>query len=189
MVFDKWRKALKKKDVKLFNVLPPVTKPVFSSDVFTFSEPPINKTTHTHVQEWWKINFPKIAEDLIEPGEFRKNVGRAVSLFMRINFPLDINLPAGVVFSASSMSVNESGYNVYPVVMLQPTITGPYVRVQEFLKPFKTWSGFELYWKGSFLKNKTTGKISGMRLTDLAYNIPDKMVGGQPASYTEHTLL
>jgi hypothetical protein len=191
--FDKWRNALKKKDVNAFNPMPqPVPKAPkpYDFNITTTPIAPIPANPHIdYSRDVWEIKFPKIAEDLIDETVFKNNVIRAVKLFLDLHIPLEKNVIPGVHMSMGAVTITTSGYGHYPSIVFQPVFSGLNDEVKDFLKPFQQWSGHELYWKGSFLKNKTDGKIIGMRLTDLAYTVPDQFYHGQPKSYIEHTLL
>lgn len=200
--FNKWRKGLKNKDpytflnppIKVTPVAPPPNHSnqnptdlakAFES-LFAGNDP---ERIIKYNRDIWKINFPKIAEDLIDPKEFKQNVVNSVLTFIRINFPLDIEVGKGVQMRVDCINVENDEYGNYPKINFKPEFEGPFESVHNFLRPFEQWSGHELYWKGSFLKSKTTGKITGMRLTGLAYNVPDKFRNGQPISYVEKTVV
>lgn len=200
---NKWRQALKKKGLNAWNPPPPpppvmVTQPTpnYSQqnpvDLGKAFEKLFQSDPNQIVKrdnDIWSITFPKVAEDLIELHEFKRNVVTAVLMFVKINFPLDVELAKDVRFKAGGVHVETSDYNHYPTITFKPEISGPMSCVDEFLTPIRQWSGCGLYWKGSFLKSKSTGKITGMRLAGLAYNVPDKFSHGQPISYVEKTVI
>jgi hypothetical protein len=197
-IFDKWRKACKKKDPSTWNVMvpTPVSKKAADFSVL-FSDPiiPLIPNSKLHIcyrKDIWRLVFPKIAEDLIDIDVFRDNVMKSVGGFLVNHFPLTKDIAKSVQISIpqNEIVVKKDQYGHYPEISMRPTFSGPQDVVDEFLQSFRTTQGgCEFYWKGNFLKSKTNGKITGIRLLNISYNLPYKFSGGQPIAYQEYTLL
>jgi hypothetical protein len=202
-----WRKKMKKMGIDAINPMPVppprayITKSVAPpgggkipagkqlDDIFNAFFNPNPEEVVTYENDVWKINFPKIAEDLLDANVFKKNVITAVAIFANGHFPQNIQIDTDVTFNVENLYVEQAEYSYYPSVMLKPVISGKRGSVDKFMKSMRSWSGLELYWKGSFLKNKTNGLITSIRLNNIAYNIPNRYSGGQPIGYAEKILI
>ena len=182
---QKWKKGLKKLDPNTLNVTyvpvitptaPSAPPPVQSLNDLTkvFDDFFKAKSSDTDIiqygSEIWKINFPKVAEDIIDPAAFKQNVTTAVIGYYRINFPIEVEVAKNVKMIIETMEVGKDEYLHYPSVTFKPTFEGHRGAISEFM-------------------SKLTGKITGMRLTNLAYNIPDRFSGDTPIGYTEKILV
>lgn len=187
--FNKWRKGLKKKAQGLpyvygFHEYIPKTSPITA---VTFDDTDVY-TTYNH--DIWRITFPKIAEDLVDLDVFKNNVTKSAKSFFELHLPLEVEVDKDIDFFVKTANIDSNQFTgMYPDVYLKPHISGPKNQLDFFMKLIRQWSGFELFWKGSFLKSKSSGKINGIRLTGLSYNIPDKFSMGQPTSYVEKILI
>jgi hypothetical protein len=192
-----WKKGAKKIGYSVLKppVCPPITvKPQSSDQIWTnaFAAAGMtNDTLHVRVgEEVWSVNFPKVADDLLVDSKiFKASVVSALDHFQKIFFPITIPVAKAVIMEIDNFIVEDDVYSHYPVVSCKPVFVGRQKDIKEFLEPFDRWSNHQLYWKGSFLKSKTTGKIVGIRLVNLLYNVPDKFHMGQPISYTEKILI
>jgi hypothetical protein len=210
-VSARWRKALKKKNLDDINPLirqPKVFNPAggpskYPDPASTCPSPSHSNKISPRFDKFfsslddveaisdntvWKIVFPKIAEDLLDPEAFIPNVISAVSIFGRTNLPIKVKVGPKTTFSVDKLHVQVHGEH-YPTINFMPLIKGPKTDLDEFLKSIHEHNGYELHWRGSFRKNKTTGKIIGMNLTGLVYYVPDKFIAGQPISYDEKVLV
>jgi hypothetical protein len=190
--FDRWRKGLKKKSVPRwpFDVYDDSKKqsPILVDDLLYEKIESCRSVTYS--DDIWKIKFPKIAEDLIDLTKFKNNVVESVEKFFKYNFPLRVEIEKDIEFLAETINIDSDRFTgMYPEVFLKPSITGPVDKTVELMKLIQQWNSFELYWKGSLLKSKTSGKIINIRLTGISYNIPDKFTMGQPSSYVEKVLI
>ena len=190
-VLENWRKNLKKMKIQDIN---PVPRPVKSSNLKLMEDVLgiVKKVEESRVvidRDIWTIRFPKLAPDLLDEGVFQKNVIHSAQVFDTMHFPFSSVVSPQVTMDILGIHIEYDSYSFFPRVSFQPTIAGKKSDIEKFLEPIRRWSGYELYWKGSFLKSKTTGKIIGMKLSGLAYNIPDKMCLGQPISYQEKILI
>ena len=186
--FKKWRKGLKQKmQDNPFGYPPPINViKLPQNDVNrAFGKLFVDEDEMTKFdQKAWRIVFPKIADDLIEPKRFKENVLSAVGVFVNANFPVTKKVAPGIKLEIETLVVSPT-VEPYPDVFSVPIWHGKRVELEEYLKPIHQWSGNEFYWKGSFVKSRTTGKIVSIRLTNLSFNIPDKYLSGQPISFNE----
>jgi hypothetical protein len=116
------------------------------------------------------VRFPKIAEDLIDGKVFGENVNQEVNRFRSAKLPstLDkIEVVKDVFVEVNDFSIYSLGVGTYyPTVFADIILSGKLGAVNGFEK---TLPGNDFYWKGSFLKNKTSGLITGIKLTNIAY--------------------
>ena len=130
------------------------------------------------LEQNWSVEFPKVGLDDVEPSIFFKNVRKEVDLFLGGRFPCTFSDwgDGSVIlnfndWASESVNVFEK---YYPEIFIGSTITGLAKNVEGFKHSMN--NKFVLAFRGSFLRNVTTGKFVGIKLTGLYFTIKKAVV-------------
>ena len=119
----------------------------------------------------YNLNFPKIAYDLLDIEVFSKNVTQTIKTFMQQYLPATIKLDENIYMTLNDpLPVIAPVSEVYPTIIFQPEFVGPIVDLNKFKK--SVGDNREMFLRGSFLKNKTTNLITGLKVTNIVFHYP-----------------